>query len=181
MVIELPLTKLPWQATRRPMYCATVVTEWVMLAYRMPREPSNPRVVVWRKLRRLGAVQLVDGMAVLPADARTKERFEWLADEVLEAGGEATIWIARAGSARQERALAQRMAEAAAADYRAVIADAQAADDGSVMAGRTLARLRRELRRIGQRDHFPPSERDAAHIAVQRLADRLAVRERAPR
>jgi ChrB-like protein len=142
-----------------------------MLAYRLPREPSNPRVVLWRKLRRLGAVQLVDGLVTLPADARTKEQFEWLADEVEEAGGEATIWLARPGSARQERQVARRLADAAAEDYRAVTVDADAAVESGAADGRTLARLRRELRRIGQRDHFPPPERDAAHAAVRRLAD----------
>jgi len=148
-----------------------------MLAYRLPREPSNPRVAVWRKLRRLGAVQLVDGLVVLPADARTREQLDWLADEVLEAGGEATTWVARAGSARQERALAARMADAATEDYLAVIADAAAACDTPMTARRTLARLRRELRRIGQRDHFPPPERDAAHRAVESLAEQLRAGE----
>jgi hypothetical protein len=31
---------------------------WVMLAYRLPREPSTPRITVWRKLKRLGVAQL---------------------------------------------------------------------------------------------------------------------------
>lgn len=39
----------------------------------------------------------------LPADARTKEQLEWLADEVVEAGGEATVWLGRPGSAADER------------------------------------------------------------------------------
>src|SRR2546421_12267955 len=58
-------------------------SEWVLLAYRLPRDPSGPRVTVWRKLRRLGAVQLVDGLVALPADAATVEAFDWLADEVV--------------------------------------------------------------------------------------------------
>ena len=62
---------------------------WVLLAYRMPREPSTPRIAVWRKLRKLGAVQLVDGLVALPSDPATVEAFDWLADEVIEAGGEA--------------------------------------------------------------------------------------------
>ena len=45
--------------------------DWVLLAYRMPREPSTPRIAVWRKLRKLGAVQLVDGFVALPADPMT--------------------------------------------------------------------------------------------------------------
>src|SRR5436190_5024976 len=95
------------------------VREWVLLAYRLPREPSGPRVTVWRKLRRLGAVQVLDGLVALPADARTREQLEWLADEVLDAGGEATVWLGRLVSAAQERALARRMAETVEADYDA--------------------------------------------------------------
>ena len=35
---------------------------------------------------------------------------------------------------------------------------------------RSLGRLRRELRRITQRDFFPPPERAEAHAAVEALA-----------
>src|ERR671925_1612610 len=94
-------------------------TSWVLLAYRLPREPSTPRIALWRKLRRLGAAQVLDGLAALPLDARNREQLEWLADEVVEAGGEATIWVGELASAAQERALARRMAGAVAAEYRA--------------------------------------------------------------
>jgi hypothetical protein len=151
--------------------------EWVLLAYRLPREPSAPRVTVWRKLRRLGAIQVLDGLVALPADARTREQLEWLADEVLEADGEATVWLGRLGSAAQEWALAHRMAEAIEADYRAVVAEAEAVEaESEVVRRRTVARLRRELQRIGRRDFFPPDERERAHRAVNRLADTVAVR-----
>lgn len=150
--------------------------EWVLLAYRLPREPSAPRVTVWRKLRRLGVVQLLDGLVALPADARTREQLEWLADEVTDAGGEATVWMGRLGSAGQERALAQRMADAVAVDYAAVASDAEAAaSEPEAARRRTVARLRRELQRIGRRDFFPPSERDGAHAAVERLAATVSV------
>ena len=42
---------------------------WVLLGYRLPREPSTPRITVWRKLKRLGVVQLSDGMVALPTHA----------------------------------------------------------------------------------------------------------------
>ena len=146
--------------------------EWVLLAYRLPREPSGPRVSVWRKLRRLGVAQVLDGLVALPTDARTREQLEWLADEVVEAGGEAWVWLGRLGSASQERALAAGMAEAVAAEYEAVMADAEAnASASDVVRRRVVARLRRELQRIGRRDFFLASQREVARAAVDRLAE----------
>ena len=146
--------------------------EWVLLAYRLPREPSTPRITVWRKLRRLGVAQLVDGLVALPADARTKEQLEWVAEEIVDAAGEATIWTGRPGSAADERRLAGEMAAAVAAEYDGVVAAAEAAvgDPSPAARRRTAARLERELQRIARRDFFPPLRRDQAHAAVRRLA-----------
>jgi len=148
--------------------------KWVLMAYRLPREPSTPRIAVWRSLRRLGAVQLVDGLVAIPADARTIEALEWLADEVIAAGGEASVWVAEPTSGAQERTLAMRMAEMATAGYLALAESAHAAlgEDPGVRR-RTLARLRRELRRVGGRDYFPPPEREIARDAVEALAATL--------
>ena len=144
--------------------------EWVLLSYRLPREPSTPRSALWRKLRRLGVAQVLDGLVALPLDARNRERLEWLADEVIEAHGEAMIWVGYLGSAGQERELASRMAEAVAADYRVVIAEAAAVGEQAIgQRGRTLGRLRRELRRIRARDYFPPPERELAQRALDEL------------
>jgi hypothetical protein len=127
---------------------------------------------VWRKLRRLGAIQPVDGLVALPADARTKEQLEWVAEEVLDAGGEATVWLGRPGSAADERRLAARMSAAIAEEYRAVLAavDEARREDSLSARRRVLARLGRELQRIGRRDFFPPPERDEAYAALRRLA-----------
>ena len=143
---------------------------WVLLAYRLPREPSNPRVAVWRKLERLGVARLGDGLVTLPHDARTREQLDWLAEEILEAGGVATVWLATPGSAAQERAIAETMRAARAAEYQAVTEQARAAAASAVERMRALRRLRGELRRIARRDFFPPAEREAARAAVDALA-----------
>jgi hypothetical protein len=143
----------------------------VLLAYRLPREPSTPRSALWRKLRRLGAAQVLDGLAALPLDARNREQLEWLADEVVEAGGDATIWIGELASTAQERELAARMADAVAADYRTLIEQAAAArEEPAGQRRRSLKRMRRELRRIRARDYFPPTEREQALRALDDIA-----------
>lgn len=151
--------------------------EWVLLAYRMPREPSTPRIAVWRKLRKLGATQLVDGLVALPADPATVEAFDWLADEVLESGGEAWTWRAHPGSKQQQKELRERLSAAVAEEYRALIADAK--DTAAEPSGRTLGRLRRELRAIEARDRFSVPERDRARAAVEAVAVRLDAQESA--
>lgn len=151
-----------------------IVTEWVLLAYRLPREPSGPRVTVWRKLRALGVVQLVDGLVALPASSQNRERFDWLADEILEAGGEAWTFAATPGSKDQQRALAARLTEAAAEEYRSLLEETEAVlASGNRPHRRTVNRLRRELRRIEERDPFPPKERAKVRRAVERLEARL--------
>ncbi|WP_218639403.1 Chromate resistance protein ChrB [Streptomyces sp. IMTB 2501] len=144
--------------------------QWVLLSYRMPREPSTPRIAVWRKLKRLGVAQISDGLVTLPADARTREQLEWIAEEVTEAGGTAGIWLAQPGTRAQERDLAATMAAARAEEYRKIVDEADALEaEPAAERERASRRLRAELRRIGRRDFFPPAERDEAHAAVDRL------------
>jgi hypothetical protein len=142
----------------------------VLLSYRLPREPSTPRITVWRKLKRLGVAQISDGLVALPADARTREHLDWLADEIIEADGTATVWLAQPTNRQQERQLAATMANARADEYRAVLAEAHRAS--RLPAGdrsQVLRKLRAELRRINRRDYFPPPERHAAVNAINAL------------
>jgi hypothetical protein len=156
--------------------------EWVLLSYRMPREPSTPRIAVWRKLKQLGVAQIGDGVVALPADARTREQLEWVAEDVEQAGGSAMLWSARPDAVEDERRLAAQMAAARADEYAQVRDLAVAAADGaeSVAAAGTLRKLRAEMRRIERRDFFPPDERAAARAAVEALATRVAEGDREP-
>jgi hypothetical protein len=145
---------------------------WVLLSYRMPREPSTPRITIWRKLKRLGVSQLSDGLIALPADARTREQLDWIAEEIVECGGSATVWLAQPATLAQERELAAAMAAARRDEYRTIIDQAVAAVSASETdRTRTVRRLRDELRRIHRRDYFPPTERDIARQAVEALAE----------
>jgi hypothetical protein len=145
--------------------------DWVLLAYRLPRLPSTPRSTVWRKLKRLGVTQLTDGLVALPADRRTREHLEWIAEEVADYGGDATVWIGRPLDAGARARLIQRMTAAVAAEYAEVESQAKAScTHDEVTRRRTVLRLRRELHRIQARDYFSRTERDAATHAVEDLA-----------
>jgi len=146
--------------------------DWVLLAYRLPRVPSTPRSAVWRKLKRLGVAQLGDGLVALPADPRTREQLEWVAEEVAEHGGEATLWLGHPLDTSASSAVVSRMTAAVAAEYDAVAAAAATVSTADAAARRrAIARLRRELHRIQGRDFFTCPQREAARRAVDNLAE----------
>jgi hypothetical protein len=143
---------------------------WVQLVYRLPREPSTPRIAVWRKLRRLGALQLVDGLVVLPRTDRNTEQLEWLAQEVVDAGGDASVWRGEPRTRDQARELERRARQAAADEYLGIVARVEAAQSAAAADQRTLRSLRAALREAATRDHFGVAERVQAERAVEALA-----------
>jgi hypothetical protein len=44
----------------------TTKPDWLVIAYTLPPEPSRLRVSIWRRLRKVGAVYLEEGVWVLP-------------------------------------------------------------------------------------------------------------------
>ena len=139
---------------------------WVLLCYRLPREPSTPRIAVWRKLERLGVARIGDGLVGLPDGNRTREQLEWVAEEITDAAGTATIWLATPGNRAQHQVISESMSTARAAEYRQIIAEAKAAAGTADHLARTQRRLRTALRSVQRRDYFPPPEREQAKIAV---------------
>jgi hypothetical protein len=98
------------------------VQRWLLLAYKVPRQPTVKRVTVWRKLKRLGAVLLNDAAWVLPATPQTTEQFQWLATEIKELGGEYTLWNAELVLDGQEQDLMKQFAAQVEEPYRKILA-----------------------------------------------------------
>lgn len=143
-----------------------------MLVYRIPREPSTPRIAVWRKLRKYGVFQLADGVVVLPASPRTREQFDWVAEEVVEAGGQAEVWTAVPTIKAQQDRMRAKLSEDRGAEYDELTDAAEAARSAPDRAAREkkLAQLRRRLREIDKRTFFPTPQRDDAEAALRELA-----------
>jgi hypothetical protein len=64
---------------------------WFVLVYRLPTEPSAPRVAVWRALQRLPGDYLQDGTFVAPASDETELQLQILAHDIRNQGGEASL------------------------------------------------------------------------------------------
>ena len=157
--------------------------DWLLCSYRLPREPSRLRLAVWRRVKRLGAVLLHDATWVLPADARTREDFEWLAEEIEERGGSVMLWEARSLAAVQDRTVVAQFREEADARYATIAeAAAQLARIGrrrspkATAVEQALQRLRlleRALRLERRRDYFRAVGREAAEVAVRAALQEL--------
>ena len=156
-------------------------TRWVLLVYRLPREPSRHRVAVWRKLKALGALYLQDGVAALPEDAVTREQLEWLQLRVREVGGEATLWIARPGTTTEEERFVEAFRSSREEAYGKIVAEAERVRRKAELGGgveeasmERLGKLEREFRTERRRDYFrSPLRREAAEAL---RAARRAVR-----
>src|SRR5260370_8732465 len=64
---------------------------WLFLLVNLPAKQSSDRVKVWRRLKKFGAIQLKTSTYVLPDEPVHYERFQWLAKEIVDTGGEATL------------------------------------------------------------------------------------------
>jgi len=120
---------------------------WVVLVYKIAREPAAGRVYVWRKLKRLGALLLHDAVWLLPDTPWTREQFQWLAVEIRELGGEALVWESRMVLPGQDETLVQQFIADVDHAYQAILTALQQADAD-------LAALARQYQQIQTRDYF---------------------------
>src|SRR2546426_834442 len=103
---------------------------WLLLLYSLPVKRTSARVSLWRRLKRFGAVQLKTSGYVLPDDAAQFERFQWLAKEIRDAGGEASLVRVAEIDGMERRQIVQMFNDARAADYKEVSQGCRAAIAG---------------------------------------------------
>jgi hypothetical protein len=145
---------------------------WALLVFTLPREPSAPRVAVWRKLKKLGAILLHDSVWVLPAQPALLEHFRWLAAEIRESAGEALVWAAEQGLPGQDDALLAQFRLQAEMEYQAILAALDAPTAGERENSHTeRAALARRYQQIHARDYFhaPSGDRVRTRLEGQSL------------
>ena len=115
---------------------------WVLLVYKIPREPTASRAQIWRKLKRLGALLLHDAVWVLPATPWTREQFQWLAVEIGELGGEAYLWESRLLLSGQADVLVQQFQIRVDSAYQEILHELEQEDADLVALSRTYQQVR---------------------------------------
>src|SRR3954465_13958444 len=68
-----------------------MITSWLLLLYSLPTKRNTERVTIWRRLKRLGAAQLTTSTYLLPDLPAQHEQFQWLAKQIRDSGGDATL------------------------------------------------------------------------------------------
>ena len=66
-------------------------TSWLLLLYSLPAHRNTQRVAVWRRFKKIGALQIKTSTYLLPDQPAQYEHFQWLAKQIRDYGGDATL------------------------------------------------------------------------------------------
>jgi hypothetical protein len=66
-------------------------TSWLLLLYSLPTRKKTERVAVWRRFKKIGAIQIKTSTYLLPDNPPQYEHFQWLAQQIRDFGGDATL------------------------------------------------------------------------------------------
>jgi hypothetical protein len=66
-------------------------TCWLLLLYSLPTRQKTERVAVWRRFRKIGAIQIKTSTYLLPDEPAQYEQFQWLAQQIRDYGGDSTL------------------------------------------------------------------------------------------
>jgi hypothetical protein len=76
--------------------------DWIVINYTLPREPSRTRVAIWRKLKKIGSVNIQQSMWLLPDTSENYDQLCQIKDGIVQFGGEAFVMHARVDAPSQQ-------------------------------------------------------------------------------
>lgn len=164
---------------------ATVTTgarrAWVMFACAFAPGRSTPRVAVWRRLQRAGAVAIKAGLYVLPATAECVETVQWLAQEARAEGADPLVIRAEVIEGLPDPEIIELFHEARREEFAALdarleaIGRAAALPDADPARSRAdLERLRADYQQLRRIDYFEAPTGQLLGARVDALASRLS-------
>jgi len=146
---------------------------WLLLLYSLPTGRSSSRVAIWRKLKKSGALPFRTSAHLLPNRPDLAERFEWLAQEIRDAGGEASlIYVAELGGTTDDEIIRQ-FQEVRAADYSEVSASlneliSRNRKKPSETFVSELEKLRRQFEEVRRLDFFDSPKGQDVEMLIER-------------
>ncbi len=157
---------------------------WIVFSYSLPsKSGSSPRVTLWRRLRRLGAISPTGGIYVLPAQDECIEAFQWLAQEIEQVKGQALVMHVQQFDGLNDAQLIELFRSACAEDYAAIETEAKALQqaietnltpDQAIELQDTLVKLQRQYTEVMRIDYFDSPEGVAVGVQLAQIARTLA-------
>src|SRR5216117_2615835 len=95
-------------------------TSWLLLLFSLPTNRNTERVAVWRRLIKIGAVQIKTSTYLLPDEPAQYEQFQWLAQQIRDYGGDSTLVRAQEIEGVTRDKVIAMFNDARAKDYAAV-------------------------------------------------------------
>ncbi|HET6983588.1 MAG TPA: chromate resistance protein ChrB domain-containing protein [Myxococcaceae bacterium] len=143
--------------------------------HQLPPKPVGLRVKVWRRLQQQGAIAIKNSVYALPLTDAAREDFQWLAREITESGGEATVCAAELVEGLTDAQVQALFNAARDAQYAELTKDARqlAASRDRRRVEETwpleVSKLRKRLEEIVAIDFLGAPGRMAAETQVLRL------------
>lgn len=141
---------------------------WLVITWRLPAASSTPRVTTWRTLKRMGAVLLTPGAAIVPYTEDLLEQLDWLAQRIGENAGEAWVLPVNELTDAEESRVRLRIREARREEYESLRSAAEAVAKHTPSRRRVQA-LERGYRSVVSRDHFSAAGRGRARRAIDHV------------
>lgn len=159
-----------------------ISSAWLLLLYGLPTKQNTARVSLWRKLKKFGAVPLKTSAYVLPDEPVHYERFQWLAKQIQDEGGEATlIRVADIEGLPNER-IVQLFNEARSGEYKelaeAIQKSLASRNESKINLAQEMGRHQRRFNEIREIDYFNAPAVQDTEMLLSRLEQFLAPKSR---
>jgi hypothetical protein len=144
---------------------------WLLLLYSLPAHRNTQRVAVWRRFKKIGALQLTTSTYLLPDQPGHYEHYQWLTKLIRDSGGEATLVRVREIEGMPNEKLVDLFNEARDREYAAVSKALR-----SLRRGDELSRLTRQFRDLRAIDFFNSQRGQEIEMQLQKLECNRAAR-----
>jgi hypothetical protein len=150
-------------------------TSWLLLLFSLPTNRNTERVSVWRRLKKMGAVQIKTSTYLLPDAPTQYEQFQWLAQQIRDYGGDSTLVRAQEIEGLNKEKVIAMFNDARAKDYGVLRKSLQTFiarrkklyDDEAVG---QLERITRQFREVREVDFFDSARGHDIAMLLRRAA-----------